>query len=110
MFFLHGDKMEVLYSNKQYQLLKKTDTRLDSEYLVLVGVLENGDMVLMRTGGGKHPGKCGNFEQISSVCRGSCHCGKYPGGIFHDKTYYETIAAADGYFQADGGFGFQCKI
>ena len=91
---LHGDKMEVLYSNKQYQLLKKTDTRLDSEYLVLVGVLENGDMV----------------EQISSVCRGSCHCGKYPGGIFHDKTYYETIAAADGYFQADGGFGFQCKI
>lgn len=46
---LHGDKMEVLYSNKQYQLLKKTDIRLDSEYLVLVGVLENGDMVLMRT-------------------------------------------------------------
>lgn len=46
---LHGDKMEVLYFNKQYQLLKKTDTRLDSEYLVLVGVLENGDMVLMRT-------------------------------------------------------------
>ena len=46
---LHGDKMEVLYSNKQYQLLRKTDTRLDSEYLVLVGVLENGDMVLMRT-------------------------------------------------------------
>ena len=46
---LHGDKMEVLYSNKQYQLLKKTDSRLDSEYLVLVGVLENGDMVLMRT-------------------------------------------------------------
>ena len=46
---LHGDKMEVLYSNKQNQLLKKTDTRLDSEYLVLVGVLENGDMVLMRT-------------------------------------------------------------
>ena len=46
---LHGDKMEVLYSNKQYQLLKKTDTRLDSEYLVLVGALENGDMGLMRT-------------------------------------------------------------
>ena len=46
---LHGDKMEVLYSNKQYQFLQKTDTRLDSEYLVLVGVLENGDMVLMRT-------------------------------------------------------------
>lgn len=46
---LHGNKMEVLYSNKQYQLLQKTDTRLDSEYLVLVGVLENGDMVLMRT-------------------------------------------------------------
>lgn len=46
---LHGDKMEVLYSNDQYQLLRKTDTRLDSEYLVLVGVLENGDMLLMRT-------------------------------------------------------------
>ena len=46
---LHGDKMEVLYSNDQYQLLRKNDTRLDSEYLVLVGVLENGDMILMRT-------------------------------------------------------------
>lgn len=46
---LHADSMEVLYSNKQYQLLRKTDTRLDSEYLVLVGVLENGDMILMRT-------------------------------------------------------------
>ncbi len=46
---LHADNMEVLYSNKQYQLLRKTDTRLDSEYLVLVGVLENGDMILMRT-------------------------------------------------------------
>ena len=99
---LHGDKMEVLYSNKQYQLLKKTDTRLDSEYLVLVGVLENGDMVLMRTA----------VESIreSAAISNSCHCGKYPGGIFHDKTYHETIAAADGYFQADGGFGFQCKI
>lgn len=46
---LHADKMEVLYSNDKYQLLRKTDTRLDSEYLVLVGVLENGDMILMRT-------------------------------------------------------------
>ena len=46
---LHSDNMEVLYSNDQYQLLRKTDTRLDSEYLVLVGVLDNGDMVLLRT-------------------------------------------------------------
>lgn len=46
---LHTDDMEVLYSNDQYQLLCKNDTRLDSEYLVLVGVLENGDMILMRT-------------------------------------------------------------
>ena len=46
---LHTDDMEVLYSNYQYQLLRKNDTRLDSEYLVLVGVLENGDMILMRT-------------------------------------------------------------
>ena len=46
---LHTDDMEVLYSNDQYQLLRKHDTRLDSEYLVLVGVLENGDMILMRT-------------------------------------------------------------
>lgn len=46
---LHVDDMEVLYSNDQYQLLRKNDTRLDSEYLVLVGVLENGDMILMRT-------------------------------------------------------------
>ena len=46
---LHTDDMEVLYSNDQYQLLRKNDTRLDSEYLVLVGVLEKGDMILMRT-------------------------------------------------------------
>ena len=46
---LHTDDMEVLYANDQYQLLRKNDTRLDSEYLVLVGVLENGDMILMRT-------------------------------------------------------------
>lgn len=46
---LHTDDMEVLYSNDQYQLLRKNDTRLASEYLVLVGVLENGDMILMRT-------------------------------------------------------------
>lgn len=46
---LHTDDMEVLYSNDQYQLLRKNDTRLDSEYLVPVGVLENGDMILMRT-------------------------------------------------------------
>ena len=46
---LHTDDMEVLYSNDQYQLLRKNDTRLDSEYLVLVGVLENGDMILTRT-------------------------------------------------------------
>ena len=46
---LHTYDMEVLYSNDQYQLLRKNDTRLDSEYLVLVGVLENGDMILMRT-------------------------------------------------------------
>lgn len=46
---LHTNDMEVLYSNDQYQLLRKNDTRLDSEYLVLVGVLENGDMILMRT-------------------------------------------------------------
>ena len=46
---LHTDDMEVLYSNDKYQLLRKNDTRLDSEYLVLVGVLENGDMILMRT-------------------------------------------------------------
>lgn len=46
---LHTDDMEVLYSDDQYQLLRKNDTRLDSEYLVLVGVLENGDMILMRT-------------------------------------------------------------
>ena len=32
---LHTDDMEVLYSNDQYQLLRKNDTRLDSEYLVL---------------------------------------------------------------------------
>ena len=61
---LHGDKMEVLYSNKQYQLLKKTDTRLG------FGVSCSGRCTGKRRYGtdaycgGKHPGKCGNFEQV----------------------------------------------
>lgn len=40
---------ELLVNKGDCQLLKKTDTRLKSEYLILVGFLDNGDMILMRT-------------------------------------------------------------
>lgn len=43
------EQREVVAEGENYQLLKKTDTRLDAEYLVLVGGLDNGDMILMRT-------------------------------------------------------------
>ncbi|MCD8045579.1 MAG: HAMP domain-containing histidine kinase [Clostridiales bacterium] len=40
---------DVIQTDDNYQLLSTTDARLDSEYLVLVGSLENGEMIIMRT-------------------------------------------------------------
>ncbi len=40
---------EVIQTDDNYQLLSTTDARLGSEYLVLVGSLENGEMIIMRT-------------------------------------------------------------
>ncbi|MBO5371364.1 MAG: HAMP domain-containing protein [Lachnospiraceae bacterium] len=40
---------EVLKENSRYVLQKRTDTRLDAEYLILWGTLENGNLILMRT-------------------------------------------------------------
>ena len=49
IFTLTADEAEVVSSGDNYQLLMKNDTRLHSEYLVLVGVLEDGNLILMRT-------------------------------------------------------------
>lgn len=43
------DSAELLMNDDNFQLMKKKDTRLDSEYLILAGVLQNGDLILMRT-------------------------------------------------------------
>ena len=40
---------EYLVQQDNYVLLKRTDTRLESEYLMLYGVLSNGNRILMRT-------------------------------------------------------------
>lgn len=39
----------VVAEGDGYQLIQKTDTRLNADYLVLVGVLEDGNQILMRT-------------------------------------------------------------
>lgn len=44
-----SDEGTVVGSGDGYQIIKKTDTRLKSDYLILVGVLDNGDQILMRT-------------------------------------------------------------
>ena len=41
-------RVQVLYSGKDYTLLRQTDERLQSEYLVILGSLKNGDNVYMR--------------------------------------------------------------
>ena len=43
------EQSEVLVEKDGYELMQKKDTRLDSEYLMLVGELKNGDIILMRT-------------------------------------------------------------
>lgn len=40
---------ELMEDKENYQLLKKVDKRLNSEYLILIGVLDSGDLVFMRT-------------------------------------------------------------
>ena len=40
---------EMLINRDDYQIMKKTDKRLNSEYLVLGGALDNGDLIFMRT-------------------------------------------------------------
>lgn len=40
---------EIVGEGNDYTIIKKTDTRLNSDYLVLVGVLEDGNQILMRT-------------------------------------------------------------
>ncbi|MBO5302704.1 MAG: two-component sensor histidine kinase [Lachnospiraceae bacterium] len=40
---------EVLQENNRYVLQKRVDSRLDAEYLILWGTLEDGNLILMRT-------------------------------------------------------------
>ncbi len=52
MNILFGATLEgttVLEETPKYVIQRQTDTRLDSEYLVLYGVLSDGNLVLMRT-------------------------------------------------------------
>ena len=44
----HERGMQVLSSGKDYTLLRQTDERLQSEYLVLLGTLKNGNNLYMR--------------------------------------------------------------
>ena len=44
-----SDQSEVLAESEDYNIIRKDDTRLDSEYLCLIGTLDNGTFVLMRT-------------------------------------------------------------
>ena len=46
---LNANQVDLVAEGDNYQMLMKNDTRLHSEYLVLVGSLENGDVILMRT-------------------------------------------------------------
>ncbi len=43
------NQSEVVSEGWDYQILSTQDTRLNSEYLVLVGELPNGELILMRT-------------------------------------------------------------
>lgn len=43
------NKPTVLVQAENYVIQRKTDTRLDSEYLVLYGTLSDGNMILMRS-------------------------------------------------------------
>lgn len=44
-----NDTVTVLVEEESYMIERRTDTRLDAEYLVLYGTLSNGNMILMRS-------------------------------------------------------------
>jgi len=49
VFYKDNEDTQVLKNTPQYMVEKTTDSRLDSDYLVLWGNLQNGNMILMRT-------------------------------------------------------------
>lgn len=49
VFYKDNEDIQVLKNTSQYMVEKTTDSRLDSDYLVLWGNLQNGNMILMRT-------------------------------------------------------------
>ena len=49
LFGASPEETTVLEESENYVIQRQTDTRLDSEYLVLYGALSNGNLVLMRT-------------------------------------------------------------
>ena len=49
LFGSDQSESEVLKKAENYVIQRKTDNRLDSEYLVLYGTLQNGNLILMRT-------------------------------------------------------------
>ena len=55
-------RVQVLSSGKDYTLLRQTDERLQSEYLVLLGTLKNGNNLYM------HSGKCEHNKPV--FCNG----------------------------------------
>lgn len=49
--WLYGEdrsKIQVLYSGEEYTLVRQTDERLESDYLVLLGTMKNGGYVYIR--------------------------------------------------------------
>jgi len=44
-----NDTVTMLVEEEAYMIQRRTDTRLDAEYLVLYGTLSNGNMILMRS-------------------------------------------------------------
>ncbi len=44
-----NDTVTILAEEETYMIQRRTDTRLDAEYLVLYGTLSNGNVILMRT-------------------------------------------------------------
>ncbi len=49
VFYQENDDTQVLKNTSQYVVEKTKDSRLESDYLVLWGNLQNGNMILMRT-------------------------------------------------------------
>ncbi|MCI5492954.1 MAG: HAMP domain-containing histidine kinase [Lachnospiraceae bacterium] len=49
VFGIQKNKAEIIEHNSRYTLEKETDSRMNAEYLVLWGTLDDGNLVLMRT-------------------------------------------------------------